>query len=102
MREFVITTQDLFGNGGDSFFPKEVYAGGSLLYCAAYIKKKQKTTKLNIKKTFLFKQQMTMFYKVIEMYCNPDSSYDTFVFELEVAKWLNVGWTPVGGVCRSC
>jgi hypothetical protein len=56
MREFVITTQDLFGNGGDSFFPKKVYAGGSVLYCAAYMKtKKNKNNKIEYEKnTFLF------------------------------------------------
>ena len=44
---------------------------------------------------------MPLYYKVVEMYSNPDSDFEKATFEMELSKWLNDGWTPVGGVCRS-
>ena len=48
-----------------------------------------------------FLKTMAIYYKVVEMYSNPDSEFEKGLFEQELSKWLNDGWTPVGGVCRS-
>ena len=46
---------------------------------------------------------MPDFYKVIEMRTTLDARgyTDTSYFEKQVSRYLNMGWTLVGGVCRT-